>query len=192
MLARAVLKWHLVGWVHQGISSHSIIFFRDNTAESSSRGGRPNYHEPFLHGFEFARPDSDPSMGRALDDIEFNVYRHPDRQGDARKGHLKKHDIYSLGVVLLEIGLWQNLVDMFRNAAPSPKPMNGSDVAKTLRKHCTERLAHFAGTCYRNVVDLCLSGEFGVHVDDEFGSHLARAFQERVVDTLAKGVGLHS
>jgi hypothetical protein len=202
MLSRAVLKWHSVGWVHQGISSHNIIFFRDAASgypaqrQPQARGARAgadgaqgiNYSEPFLHGLEFARPDSDPSIGRALDDIEFNIYRHPDRQGNARRGHQKKHDIYSLGVVLLEIGLWQNMAEMFRNMTPPP---TANDLAKTLARNCSERLAHFSGTSYRDVVDLCLSSKFGVEIDDEFGSHLTKAFQQRVVDVLAKGVSLY-
>ncbi len=57
MLAKAVQKWHLVGWVHQGISSSSVIFFHKKDTN------QVDYAQPFLHGFEFARPDSDPSMG---------------------------------------------------------------------------------------------------------------------------------
>ncbi|KAJ4387290.1 hypothetical protein N0V93_007879 [Gnomoniopsis smithogilvyi] len=106
-IAKAIRKWHLVGWVHQGISSHNIIFFFRESCSIE----RPDYSEPFLKGFEFSRPDSDPSIGRAVDDLELNVYRHPNRQGVARKGHQKKYDIYSLGVVLLEIARQGNVAD---------------------------------------------------------------------------------
>ncbi|CAG9981791.1 unnamed protein product [Clonostachys byssicola] len=182
ILARAVQKWHIVGWVHQGISSHDIIFFRDKTTK------KIDYSEPFLHGFEFARPDSDPSIGvgRALDDIKFNIFRHPERQGTARKGHQKKHDLYSLGVVLLEIGLWQDARDIVRS-----KPgvtLTAADLQTMLQKDCRDRLAHFIGTSYQAVVDICLSSDFGVDVDDTHGSYLAKAFQAKVVDELAKGV----
>jgi hypothetical protein len=80
------------------------------------------------------------------------------------------------------------MAEMFRNMTPPP---TANDLAKTLARNCSERLAHFSGTSYRDVVDLCLSSKFGVEIDDEFGSHLTKAFQQRVVDVLAKGVSLY-
>lgn len=47
-LAKAVENWHLVGWLHQGISSFNIIFFhRPGTR-------RIDHAKPYLHCFEFA------------------------------------------------------------------------------------------------------------------------------------------
>jgi hypothetical protein len=41
-----------------------------------------------------------------------NVYRHPLRQGDRpAEAYRMQHDIYSLGVCLLEIGLWESFVE---------------------------------------------------------------------------------
>ncbi|KAI1414646.1 hypothetical protein F5Y13DRAFT_197189 [Hypoxylon sp. FL1857] len=179
LLAKALYKWHLVGWLHQGISSPNVIFFR-----TSEKGRVPDYAKPFLHGFDFARPDSDPSMGRTGDDPCLNVYRHPERQGEARKGHHKKHDFYSLGVVMLEIGLWQWAPSLIK------KGDNANKVRKILQQNCAERLAHFAGDSYKAAVDVCLSGEFGVELDDASGTHLLKAFQSKVIDELSKGVRL--
>jgi len=40
-----------------------------------------------------------------------NLYRHPTRQGEApEEMYSMQHDIYSLGVCLLEIGLWTSFV----------------------------------------------------------------------------------
>ncbi|KAK8105113.1 hypothetical protein PG999_008472 [Apiospora kogelbergensis] len=46
-----------------------------------------------------------------------DVYRHPEQQGMRTANHLRNmgHDIYSLGVCLLEIGLWETLVYRFRD-----------------------------------------------------------------------------
>jgi hypothetical protein len=55
-------------------------------------------------GFEFSRPEFDFSSGRPDKDPARNVYRHPARQGKPDKPFAKIHDIYALGVVLLEIG----------------------------------------------------------------------------------------
>jgi hypothetical protein len=41
-----------------------------------------------------------------------NVYRHPLRQGhDLTEKYRMQHDIYSLNVCLLEIGLWESFVE---------------------------------------------------------------------------------
>lgn len=179
-LARALYQWHLVGWLHEGISGFNVIFFNRENERLA------DYSNPFLHGFEFARPDSDPSIGRAMDDIDFNVYRHPDRQGSVRKGHKKKHDLYSLGVVMLEIGLWQTASSMIGN--PGSSPYSPQQIQGLLRKHCKERLAHFAGESYSAAVYVCLSSQFGADVDDEMGSGLLKAFQEKVISELSRGV----
>ncbi|KAF3023567.1 hypothetical protein E8E14_010986 [Neopestalotiopsis sp. 37M] len=180
LLAGAIQKWHSVGWVHQGISSHNIIFFdRDDK-------GDPDYRNPFLLGFELARPDSDPSIGRSVDDIAFNVYRHPKRQGTARRGHRKIHDLYSLGVVLLEIGLWQTAIDMLDRNTRSK--MSAEDVQTTLQYASSDRLPHYFGSSYASAVSTCLGGSFQVSVDDEMGSHLARAFNEQVIEKIAEGI----
>ncbi|CAG8970828.1 hypothetical protein HYALB_00001616 [Hymenoscyphus albidus] len=43
--------------------------------------------------------------------IERNLYRHPSRQGAIPADEfIMQHDIYNLGVCLLEIGLWESFV----------------------------------------------------------------------------------
>lgn len=181
-IAKAVQKWHRVGWVHQGISSHNIIFFfKDSGLENDL-----DYSEPFLKGFEFSRPNLDPSIGRAVDDMDLNVYRHPARQGVARQGHQKKHDIYSLGVILLEIGLWQCATDLVK-VKDGQDALTPIEIQSRLGRNCSHRLAHFAGMSYRAAVNHCLTLEFGVDMDDNAGSRLASAFQFKVLDDLIKG-----
>ncbi|KAJ2990468.1 hypothetical protein NUW58_g2932 [Xylaria curta] len=176
LLATALQKWHSVGWLHQVISSHNIIFFKVDGQE------RFDYKNPFLHGFEFARPDFDPSIGRALEDDASNIYRHPNRQGPSRRGHRKIHDIYSLGVVMLEIGLWQIASDMIDpRSRPSIKP---PDVQNILQTASSNRLPHYIGESYTLAVDACLLSSLGVDIDDERGSYLARAFEHQVINRL--------
>lgn len=40
-------------------------------------------------------------------DIELDYYQHPDKRFNRTIRYSRSHDIYSLGVVLLEIGLWR-------------------------------------------------------------------------------------
>jgi hypothetical protein len=179
-ISTAIQKWHSLGWVHQGINSHNILFFR------SKLTGQLDYLHPFLHGFDFARPDYAPSIGFAMDDIAFNVYRHPKRQGTVRQGHRKIHDLYSLGVVLLEIGLWQTAISML----DTRKQYQPDDIQAVLQKSCSERVAHYAGVSYQSAVTACLSSAFEVDADNEKGSYLARAFELKVIEMIRKGISL--
>lgn len=42
------------------------------------------------------------------------LYQHPDRIGSISKDYIMQHDIYSLGVCLLELGLWETFVSYDR------------------------------------------------------------------------------
>lgn len=60
--------------------------------------------------------DSDnPSFGHPREwsrrkyDINLDYYQHPDKRHDRSIRYSRAHDIYSLGCVLLEIGLWKPL-----------------------------------------------------------------------------------
>ncbi|KAK1831001.1 hypothetical protein QBC39DRAFT_99206 [Podospora conica] len=147
-LTQAVHEWHRHDLVHRDINSHRIYFFGIN--------GDPGYSEdPFLQGFEF----DDSSVDRALVGPEFDAYRHPERGVRTRKMHNQKHDIYSLGIVLLEIGLWRNVRSLL------PVLQLDSDrrvMAEPLWKRCQEWLANsdVPGPVYQAVVQRCLRFDF--------------------------------
>ena len=70
------------------------------------------HEDPFLVNFEYSRPANQNTTWTWDQDDEKNVYRHPDRQGHPMKSFDKTHDAYALGVVLLEIGLWQTASEL--------------------------------------------------------------------------------
>jgi hypothetical protein len=181
MLARAVHRWHSAGWLHQGITSANVRFFRSRYDEAI------DFSQPFLQGFEFARPDSDPSLGRPTGDPYLDVYRHPSRQGPARKGHRKIHDYYALGVILLEIGLWQSAAKMLNLTRERLSP---EATRAALQTNCGDRLAHYAGTLYQDACSKCLESLFDVELDDKRESQLLHQFYECVVLKLACGIAV--
>jgi serine/threonine protein kinase len=96
--------------VHKGIKPENILVM-------TNPGALPKNDFPyvlgwpFLVGFERSRPASAHSGKFGEVRLADSLYQHPSRWGVvAEEAFTMQHDIYSLGVVLLEIGLWQPLV----------------------------------------------------------------------------------
>ncbi|KAF4976584.1 hypothetical protein FZEAL_6762 [Fusarium zealandicum] len=105
-LAEFLEKLHAVNWLHKGLRSQSIIFFQEYS-------GDVDLTKPYLSGFDYSRPESADYMSESPPAVAAeDLYRHPSVQGGPREdvhghGFKKYHDIYSLGVVLLEIAYWK-------------------------------------------------------------------------------------
>ncbi|KAF5573699.1 hypothetical protein FPCIR_13873 [Fusarium pseudocircinatum] len=179
-LARAIGAFHSDGWLHKNIRAHAVkFFFHENTK-------RCDFENPYLTDFEFSRPVAGVTrLAPHAIDTEHEVYRHPDRQGLPNASFSKIHDIYSMGVVLLEIGLWQTAKQIFDDivkydldgVVPAANVM-----AQRLRgaylDDARKRLAHRMGAEYQQAVLACLEGEW----HDLIGRRdFANEFQKRVV-----------
>ncbi|KAH8649305.1 hypothetical protein BX600DRAFT_419453 [Xylariales sp. PMI_506] len=119
-LVRSVSYVHSCDIVYKNIRPDSILVFCDNTSSASLSLG-PSY----LLGFNQFR--FSPIQSMLLGDVawERNLYRHPQRQGVMVEiSYTMQHDIYSLGVCLLEIGLWRSFV-WYPGLQTSIKPVPG-------------------------------------------------------------------
>ena len=187
-LCRALQKWHAVNWLHKGIRSDSIFVFQNKESNAM------NFARPFLSGHECARPNQAISTARFVEDFKDNVYRHPDRQGLPRDNHKKIHDIYSLGVVLLEIGLWKPATDFreFREFRGGVAQLTKEAMRDALVSNAKQqRLSHNMGSGYQAAVIQCLTGDLGAEIDDVRSElQLALNFKKRVFDRIAKGIDL--
>lgn len=181
-IAKALEQWHEQDWVHQGICSHNIVLLKHR------RNTRWAFESAMLHGFEFARPNAKPSIGAYVENIQLDVYRHPERQGPSRDGHTKLHDLYSLGVVLLEIGIWRPAVAIVHRPGTSKKleDLTVTGMVKRLKEAAITSLAHYAGTSYTQAVQACLTSDFGVDCDDKRNTRLLEAMDLLVVQKLQK------
>lgn len=107
-LARTVLFVHTAKFVHKNFRPETIIVF------DQPRGGHSTGLEigiPFLIGFQKVRLAGGPTVYMGDSAWEQNIYRHPERQGEfLEQSYEMQHDIYSLGVCLLEIALWKSFV----------------------------------------------------------------------------------
>ncbi len=67
--------------------------------------------DPYYASHEVALVRDQWSSTRPLD-IELDYYQHPDKRFNRTIRYSRSHDIYSLGVVLLEIGFWRPVREM--------------------------------------------------------------------------------
>jgi hypothetical protein len=171
--AKALWTFHQSDWVHKSIWSRSLVFFE-------AMDGSYDFSKPHLIGFEYSRPVTTDTLKSYDDDPERNLYRHPDRQGmpDAGRGTIfqKHHDLYSLGVVLLEIGLWQT-AETLRDAVAlsrheKPERIYRQKLQALYIEAARTRLAHSMGPAYVKAVVACLEGSWE-HLTDTTGCGIA-------------------
>lgn len=108
-LVTAVSYVHLYEFVHKNIRPETILILsRGNGSENAGRSDETT----ILVGFDVLRDAEGKTNRLGDDDWEKNLYRHPQRQGKTVKTNYNmRHDIYSVGVCLLEIGLWGSFVE---------------------------------------------------------------------------------
>ncbi|KAI1849824.1 hypothetical protein JX266_004773 [Neoarthrinium moseri] len=173
-IATALFYLHSYNWVHEGVSTSNIIMLADDDGEevNNSPSNKEYLGRPFLVGFDGARSnDGMTSIGGieeiGTDENRFteNIYRHPDRQGETAEDRLRYqmcHDQYSLGAVLLEIGIWMPL-----EKEPSVRRLRQQDFGSARERHLAvrqaliklaeRRLGITFGQRYQDIVLKCLT-----------------------------------
>ncbi|PMD37986.1 hypothetical protein L207DRAFT_513936 [Hyaloscypha variabilis F] len=188
-LALSLSKIQSIGWVHQGIRSENILFWTETGTLAETKG--IPFDEPWWIGFGSSRPDTIPSAALYDENPIRNLYRHPARWGlHPAERFNKLHDIYSLGVVLLEIGCCSPVSRIVREELTKPGASSSAVMEDLLALSRHARVVDLMGERFARVVELCLkssASEFGVSegVDTKDDSLLQAAFLERVVKVLS-------
>ncbi|KAH7087142.1 prion-inhibition and propagation-domain-containing protein [Paraphoma chrysanthemicola] len=111
-LVHALFYLHLSNWMHKSFSSHNVLFF-----PPSAKAPR-TLEDPYIVGFTYSRQDAAGEPSEALDrDPDSDIYRHPDCLAENYGGFRKSYDVYSLGLVLVEIAKWRPLKEIFLRSA---------------------------------------------------------------------------
>ena len=177
-VAMSLGTFHADNWVHKSVRSQSVVFF-------DGSGGTTMYNKPFLVHFEYSRPADQKTMFTWDQDDEKNIYRHPNRQGPPVRSFDKTHDAYALGVVLLEIGLWQTasqVRDAAKKAQITGKQFDRYDLKEAYIASAKDHLPRLMGVAYQRAVLTCLKGDFSRNVHDPgFGME----FYNKVIQNLA-------
>ncbi|PYH65828.1 uncharacterized protein BO88DRAFT_394142 [Aspergillus vadensis CBS 113365] len=193
-LALTTLNVHGSLWLHKNIWNNGIELMSKlslATTATSNKGGlrRPRLLA-FLSDWGYARPVEGATDMRSDFEIEPNLYRHPNRQGAPTHHFSRLHDIYALGVVLLEIGLWKTVSRLFetriKEAQRTRKLPKARDVCAALTSLAQRDLPKEMGSSYASAVVACLTGDFRRGSDLE----LSLDFRAKVLDCVAEGLRL--
>ena len=166
-LVSTVFEMHNIGWIHKNISPKNILFWpKPNTRDE------PNLRQPYLMGFDISRPNQPGEVSeKPLSRPEDDVYRHPDYQGPKARSFQPSFDIYSVGVMLYEIGLWRTVAQQKQSSGSRPfLQMQGSDphfIEKMVMSGPIADLKRYTGIRYGDAVKACLSKGFDVYWDKQ-------------------------
>ena len=164
-MLNVVLTMHKAGWFHKSISSYNIIFFPDRFScivEAIT--------EPYFIGFGYSRLNDETAFTQGPS--EQLDYQHPEYlKGLSRFCH--KFEYYSVGLVLLELGLWSPLGVMTRNVRGSP-----AEMLEFLLETEVPKLKTYMGVAYEEAVAACLKGDFG---DSSDPIQVLEAFEQQVL-----------
>jgi hypothetical protein len=207
-LATGLHRLFVSRWYHKNLNSKNILFFvRKRSGKNDTEFALEDEHilHPFLCGFDYARPDSPEEMSIKPEADEFcNRYRHPQYvHSEARQEirYSRRFDIYSLGVLLTELGRWETVDRMQREytvhrrkgkemeAAVSTSP-SSHGFHRYLRTHSVESLGFRMGKIYTDAVRFCLDGGGREATEPENSEEteetLVDAFNKKVVAELAR------
>ena len=167
-LINSVHWMHTAGWLHQSIRSTNLLFFPEQSRfglwPSELKPQRLDIGRPYLMGSgdeimeneqlrDHAAARSRSTSPKLPGYVSFDIYQHPAKLSNPKRAYSPTFDFYALGLLLLEIGLWQRLASFHR---PDDKP-------EAFRKRLIEvETGHLRGQCgavYAEVVRKCLSAE---------------------------------
>lgn len=189
-ISTCVLYLHAVNWLHKGLRSDGVIFFPNSSDARSIRN-------PYISGYEYARPDKDGQTTTTTTVFAdyLMLYVHPNYQGYEAKGTYRKtFDIYSLGIVLLEIAHWKRIENILDIDTHTAKPAQLKAVRERLLQPGSPYLAFVRenlGDRYYTAVKSCIEGRSAFDIGDgeseadvQTGAKLQHRFTTLVVDAL--------
>jgi hypothetical protein len=149
-LALTFSKIHGDNFLHKDVNSTNIMVFRKNKRQSAnSRALQYLLRSPVICSFDLF---SDFDFEKRNTTPPLNIYRHPEDpkfSGAQDQEYNANFDLYGLGLVLLEVGLWQPLQDLWK------QKYTLSDFKQRIEDVYIRRLASKCGTAYMQVVRDC-------------------------------------
>lgn len=177
-LSQWLLYLHCISWLHKNIRSESIMFFAGKDMKTLSH--------LYVTGFEYARLENSLSISESTDP-KWERYSHPDYVSGKSSGFRKTYDMYSLGLVLVELAYWKPIGQIF----PTEKPEGIRECLFNQEKPYLDHVEAVMGKKYASATRACLEGMagFGLRADRDQGEPvisglLQQAFIRMIVNPL--------
>lgn len=164
-MAKAISFIHVLGFVHKNVRPDTILL--------CPRHDDQTLGPAYLIGFEKIRSADGHTFRIGEASWQKEMYQHPSRQGLVpEEAFVMQHDIYSLGVCLLELGLWESfitstgdshdqpcesLVSALNSQEGNAPVWDGRKLKEQLVRLAQTELAPKMGTRYTDVVLTCLT-----------------------------------
>ena len=199
-IAACMMLLHAKGILHRNVNSNNIVFFVDGKSIASdekvwkSRLIRTPYLTAF-HQRALTTPTSVPDPTFA------SIYQHPGLGYSNQKPYRCAHDQYSLGLILLEIGLWMPIGKFWKSK------YTRHDFKTRLQDIYLKKLSAKCGDGYMKVVLHCLTAverdpfnDQNEHLGSKSKSDMETRFQQTVIVPLERccliddvsGGGIHN
>ncbi|RYO93292.1 hypothetical protein DL764_008011 [Monosporascus ibericus] len=211
-LALAVYRLLSVNWLHKNLTSENVLLFNECSGGEDDGSSEHGVCRPFVCGFSRSRRDAQlelsekPATGYGDDrhSEDERLYWDPSRLAlfEAANGHgnsatsgnllaasyQREFDVYSLGILFLEIGFWCLIKRIFRDC----RSRSAVDFATELRARYVPELNGRMGKTYTDIVAYCLGSTPGEdahltvseNTEDEYmlrTKHFLEIFEMKVV-----------
>lgn len=152
-LATAVLQTMTLTLVHENIRPENICFLPAESTVGAMSGNTPGV---FLTGWQYARQvERSVSFFKGKTTIQQKIYQHPERQlVEAEKEYSMAHDVYSLGVCMIEILTWESLLPVSEPPSLSESFISSFE-SLGLKKDPTEIYTKDADQIKQTLVAMC-------------------------------------
>lgn len=148
-LACNLLHTHAKGITHRNINSNNIVFLEEGVQDPEGRPWKQGIiRKPYLVSWDQNPDDTDVSQPEML---VSSIYRHPRVDRGRRSRFRPSFDIYSLGLILLEIGIWMPIHKFWKSKYTL------TDFQKRLQAVYSAKLAAKCGGSYMKAVQYCLT-----------------------------------
>ncbi|KAL3444859.1 hypothetical protein BJX65DRAFT_310449 [Aspergillus insuetus] len=177
-LLMAVLQLRSQNLVHGNINSSNVLILPGLTNSNQNEIGlTENLRRPYLTSFaQFSGNNPSPEP------LSAGMYRHPDDKRSIDDDAAWAYDLYSLGLVLMEIGLWTPVSRLWK------MKYNTSIFKQRVESQYLQKLGPKCGTAFCHMVQLCLDAP-NFHLStqplDDFNLRIPQTFHYPVLDLSA-------
>lgn len=175
-VCHSLYKFHQLGWLHRNIHSENIVFVLSEGPAENKAAKKPH----FL-GFSRSRETRLDAFTRGADDTgNLRNYHHPAYLQQDR--YREEFDYYSIGMILLEIGLWTPLskIALDKHFAG----LSDEDFRQKIIERKGPQLGLAMGSKYMQAVLVCLRGDFNRSPETQAG--VAEAFKRQVIASIQR------